>query len=152
MDHTRSRTSPGPVGMPEQAGDLADDDEDDQPEDEAGDDRAGHELRGPAQPGAGPPMSSPMPAPMASADVSATARAGSPWDMSATSEPVSTETVETGSDDEVRRGAQHGVGDEGQRDGVQADDDRDTGDARVAEGLGHGESRHHQARRGHRPR
>jgi hypothetical protein len=43
-----------------------------------------------------PPMRSPTPAPIASADVREIASAASPWDMSATRDPDSTETVETG--------------------------------------------------------
>ena len=57
----------------------------------------GRDMNSAAQPSrARPPISRPTPAPMASAEVRAIARAGSPWAMSATSEPDSTETVDTG--------------------------------------------------------
>ncbi len=122
----------------EQAGDLADDDEDDQTEDEAGDDRPGHELGCPAQAGD-------------AADEQADARA----DGQGGREGHRTGRIPAGhvgdqrsgqhrdrgdgSDDQMRGRAQQGVGDEGQRDGVQADDDGHAGDAGVAERLGNGE-------------
>ncbi len=102
----------------------------------------GRDMNSAAQPSrARPPMSRPMPAPMASADVSATARAGSPWDMSATSEPVSTETVETGPTmrcgDEPRTAYAMRASGMAYRPTMTGH----TGDAGVAEGLGNGERR-----------
>ena len=57
----------------------------------------GRDMNSAAQPSfATPPMARPRPAPIANADVNPTAAAGSPWAMSATSDPESTDTVDTG--------------------------------------------------------
>ncbi len=57
----------------------------------------GRDRNSAAQPiRARPPISRPSPAPIASAEVNATALPGSPFDRSATREPERTATVETG--------------------------------------------------------
>ncbi len=95
IDHTRSCTAPLVVGIPSRLGISPMMMRMTRPKTKPV--TIGRDMNSAAQPSrARPPMSRPMPAPMASADVRATARAGSPCDMSATSEPVSTETVETG--------------------------------------------------------
>jgi hypothetical protein len=95
IDHTRSWTEPDVVGMPSRLGISPMMMRMTSPKTKPV--TIGRDMNSAAQPSrAMPPMSRPMPAPMARADVRATALAGSPPDMSATSDPVSTETVETG--------------------------------------------------------
>ena len=136
IDQARSCTAPIVVGHPQQAGDLPDDDEDDQAEDEAGDDRPGHELRGPAQP---------REAPDEEADAGADGQSGCQGHRSGgiALRHVGDQRAGEhrhrgdGADDEVGRRAEQCVGDQRERDGVQADDDGHARDAGVAEGLRH---------------
>lgn len=82
----------------------------------------------------------PSPAPMASAAARATARSVSPAAIGTTRAGYDRHGGDR-ANDEVGRRPEDRVSDEGRRDRVDAHDDRDTGDAGVAQRLRHGEGR-----------
>ena len=130
---------------PGEGGDLADDDEHDEARDEARDDGLAEELGDPAQ------------AQEADRDEDGAGGDGEDGgeldrELGVTaSEPADDRTGEhrdrrDGSDEEQAGGAEDGVGEQGGRQGVEADLDGDVGDDGVAERLGYRESGDEQAR------
>ena len=95
IDHARSWTAPAVIGIPSRLGISPITMRMTRPKTKPV--TMGRDMNSAAQPSrAMPPMSRPIPAPMARAEVRATARTTLPCAMSATSEPESTDTVETG--------------------------------------------------------